>query len=159
MKKQLLMVGLLSILIGHSAIAMEANRIDLTQTNLDLGKLPHNPRFEGDLSTVFQQSHVETLYLDNRGLEHLPPTIGNLSKLTKLVLSNNKLTTIPHTISNLTRLQILTLSNNSLEDNSFPIAAFIALQSLQELDLRGNNFTSAKQQEIKDALPGVNVQF
>jgi len=55
------------------------------------------------------------LDLNNRGLEALPESIGELKALTKLDVGGNQLTKLPATIGNLTALKKLYVNHNQLQ--------------------------------------------
>lgn len=58
--------------------------------------------------------NLDTLYLDNWELTHLPDSIGKLSQLTTLDVSFNQLTHLPDSIGNLTNLRRLNIHDNPL---------------------------------------------
>jgi internalin A len=75
------------------------------------------------------------LWLDNLGLTHLPPEIGQLTALGHLVLHNNQLTTLPPEMGQLTALTYLYLHNNHLATLPPEIGQLTALTTLY---LHGN---------------------
>ncbi|OBX47721.1 leucine-rich repeat domain-containing protein [Moraxella nonliquefaciens] len=58
--------------------------------------------------------NLDTLYLNDLKLTHLPDSIGNLSQLTKLDVRCNQLTHLPDSIGNLTNLRELNIHDNPL---------------------------------------------
>lgn len=57
---------------------------------------------------------LQQLYLGGNRLRDIPPTIGQLSKLTSLTLCDNRLENIPSSIAQLQLLESLMLHNNRL---------------------------------------------
>ena len=57
-----------------------------------------------------------TLDLSGKGLECLPPEIGNLTSLTELNLESNDLTELPPEIKKLVDRGVVRLSGNPLKD-------------------------------------------
>ncbi|KAG5462494.1 MAG: hypothetical protein BJ554DRAFT_4902, partial [Olpidium bornovanus] len=75
------------------------------------------------------------LDVSHNNLLHLPPNIGDLSKLVELRLADNRLVSLPPSIRQLSRLQLLSVARNELK--SLP-AEVGALERLVELDITGN---------------------
>ena len=87
------------------------------------------------------------LDLEGRGLSHLPPQIGLLSKLTLLNLKGNNLERLPPELANLTHLQQFYLDDN-------PLAECPDLTSFKELcEVKLNRTTLATFPRDLDALP------
>jgi Leucine-rich repeat (LRR) protein len=61
---------------------------------------------------VFNLTSLETLILDNCGLETLSEAIGQLDKLIQLTLTLNQLKSLPQTISQLKNLHSFDVNNN-----------------------------------------------
>jgi internalin A len=85
-----------------------------------------------------KQSEQTKLDLLSKGIEELPPEIGQLTDLTSLDLSFNNLTTLPESISQLTNLTSLNISFNNLTTLPESISQSTNLTSL---DLSFNNLT------------------
>jgi internalin A len=89
----------------------------------------------------------EELDLSGKGIEVLPPSIGNLKNLKRLVLGKfdteqkkwigNNLNSLPVEISKLTNLESLVLSNNKI--SNFPSEMLWGLNNLKALDVSCNN--------------------
>ncbi|ETR67743.1 MAG: hypothetical protein OMM_11269, partial [Candidatus Magnetoglobus multicellularis str. Araruama] len=63
---------------------------------------------------ICDDSHITALFLNETGLERLPPEIGQLTQITRLDLSENKLEELPETIGSLINLTELNLYMNRL---------------------------------------------
>ncbi|KAG5459513.1 MAG: hypothetical protein BJ554DRAFT_75, partial [Olpidium bornovanus] len=75
------------------------------------------------------------LDVSHNNLLHLPPNIGDLSKVVELRLADNRLVSLPPSIRQLSRLQVLSVARNELK--SLP-AEVGALERLVDLDIAGN---------------------
>jgi leucine-rich repeat protein SHOC2 len=82
-----------------------------------------------------QLENLEILNLAYHKLEHLPPSIGNLSKLKQLRLNDNSLKDLSFDFSQMQQLEVLNLSDNKLK--KLPQSLGEA-KSLKELDLSDN---------------------
>ena len=87
-------------------------------------------RTDAGIVKVRYEKHLYHLYLINRQMTELLPSIKRFSKLTKLGLQCNKLTFIPSAIRALKKLVYLSLNDNQIIDVSY-IATFSQLQNLQ----------------------------
>jgi Leucine-rich repeat (LRR) protein len=102
---------------------------------------------------------MNILTITNSGLESLPESIGNLTRLNTLSLNGNHLTTLPSSIGNLARLKTLQINNNrlttlpdtcrelmnlvtiELNNNQLTTLPPIELPLLKKLDLSHNRIT------------------
>ncbi|XP_064458333.1 CCR4-NOT transcription complex subunit 6-like isoform X3 [Ornithodoros turicata] len=105
------------------------------------GKKSHWPELEitgiiRNLSpSLWQLSHLTSLYLNDNSLSRLPPGIGRLVGLTHLDLSCNKLRSLPAELGDLVMLRELLLSHNCLRVLPYEIGK---LFRLHVLGLKGN---------------------
>jgi Leucine-rich repeat (LRR) protein len=102
-------------------------------------------------------NNLQILYLYDNQLTELPATLFNgLNNLQLLYLYDNQLTELPATLFNgLNNLQALLLNNNQLME--LPATLFNGLNNLQYLSLSNNQLTDAKREQIRNALPGVDI--
>lgn len=92
-----------------------------------------------DISGIEIFTELESLYISNNQITHLPDEIGTLSKLTALIAGSNALTSLPDSIGNLTNLKTLYLDNNAI--SSLPVSMG-NLNKLTDLILTSNQLTS-----------------
>ncbi len=102
---------------------------------------------------------LQGLFLGNNQLSILPAGIFNgLATLQQLYLNNNQLSTLPTGIFNgLATLKWLFLGNNQL--SILPEGIFNGLAELQRLNFNGNQLSDGNKKELRDALPGVNIEL
>lgn len=131
----------LLILTGFIIFSLQAQNNDrnTVKSILNVNKLS----WDIDARTTYEGDRIVTLNLDNnditdRGIIHLIPELGNLTKLRVLTVNDNGLTSLPLEIFNCTNLVILELKNNNL--SSIP-NGISKLTRLKELDLRNNELT------------------
>ncbi len=132
-------------------------------------------------SVLGDWQNLEQLSLRNCGMNVIPVEIGQLKKLTLLDMEGNHITFLPTEIGALTQLEALDLSHNSLRTLPAHIGTLTALEelnlsdnpllhslpaeikllkNLQELDLRGGNFTPTEKNRIRRLVPkGCEVFF
>lgn len=79
--------------------------------------------------------NLETLSLGNNSITALPPSLGQLSKLTSLDVEANELSTLPGELAQLTRLKVLNAQTNHF--GSVPAVVF-SIVSLEDLRLGEN---------------------
>ncbi|KAE9462815.1 hypothetical protein C3L33_05276, partial [Rhododendron williamsianum] len=99
--------------------------LNLAQTNLS--NLPDG---------ICNLTCLKDLSLEGNNVSILPSGIGRLTSLEILLLSRNSLCTLPDTIGKLSCLKFLWVGNNKLSHLPSEIGD---LDSLEELDLAGNN--------------------
>ncbi len=92
------------------------------------------------------------LYLGGNRLHHIPPEIGDLSKLSALVLCGNQLQFLPHQLNKLSNLRSLLLHDNQLQ--TLPPGT-VQLSNLEELSLRNNPLVLRFVKEWYDAVPSL----
>ena len=68
-------------------------------------------KFSNLLDSIFTQSNLRVISINNYGLNHLPPEIENLKELKEFDLRFNYLNRLPVELENLTKLKILDLRN------------------------------------------------
>lgn len=85
--------------------------------------------------SLWNMTHLTTLYLNDNCLTRLPPDIGRLTQLRHLDLSSNKLRCLPREIGELILLEELLLNDNQLR--SLPLEMG-KLFHLRKLGLKGN---------------------
>jgi len=85
--------------------------------------------------SLWQLSHLTSLYLNNNNLMRIPPDISRLEHLTFLDLSYNKLRSLPAELGDLANLRELLLSHNYLRVLPYELGK---LFQLQNLGLKGN---------------------
>jgi hypothetical protein len=86
-----------------------------------------------DLVVYYAASH--SLIIDEKNLESVPDSIGNLVRLETLLLTSNRLSTLPASIGNLVNLKVLRLYDNKI--TTVP-ESMCKLRHLKELDLLVN---------------------
>lgn len=128
------------------------------------------PKFQGDLSGVFNLSALENLKIletpqkkillplghvsskikfltiKNCGLESLPEEFSILSDLTELNLSGNSLSTLPHSFVDLKKLKRLNLDSNQFEQ--FP-NLIKNMPTLGHLSIDHNKFSEEEKFRIQ----------
>jgi len=85
--------------------------------------------------SLWQLSHLTSLYLNNNNLMRIPPDISRLENLSFLDLSYNKLRSLPAELGDLANLRELFLSHNYLRVLPYELGK---LFQLQNLGLKGN---------------------
>jgi Leucine-rich repeat (LRR) protein len=87
---------------------------------------------------------LKELWINNNGLERLPPSFAQLTRLETLYAHRNKFKYIPEVILSMERLQVLGLRENRIKTLHVPPSAAAApvTQSLVELDLSDNRLTT-----------------
>lgn len=151
------------LLHNNELIALQADTFNsltsLTALALNDNKLNSLPPLIFDNLT---QLRYLQLYVNE--LTDLSPEIfANLKLLESLDLSKNMLKRLPlHIFDNFKQLNYLYLDNNLLDDSLDP-SIFFPLASLEALYLRGNNFSKAKKEELREqlskALPEATIYF
>jgi Leucine-rich repeat (LRR) protein len=76
-----------------------------------------NLDIQQDIEILSKLPKLKILYLDNDGIEKLPPNIKKLSHLETLSLRNNLLRVVPPQVKGLKNLKYLDLNNNHLPTN------------------------------------------
>lgn len=106
-----------------------------------------------------QFKNLESLTLENNNITQLPSSLfKDLTQLKVLFLNNNALTQLAaDTFDGLTNLEILWIKNNKLTYLN-PLL-FKQLKKLKDIDLTGNLLTKENINEIKAALPHVDIKF
>lgn len=89
--------------------------------------------------SLWNMTHLTTLYLNNNCLTRLPPDIGRLTQLRRLDLSSNNLRALPREIGELILLEELLLNDNQLRTLPYEMGK---LFHLKRLGLKGNNISS-----------------
>lgn len=107
--------------------------------NLDLGGHP-----PGSLPVITANfPHVRGLYLDELGLDSVPPLFLNrFPNLRTLDLSSNRLTALPGALASFPSLTSLFLSENALLDAPGLLGPVRSLARLRTLDLQSNELTN-----------------
>ena len=85
--------------------------------------------------SLWNMTHLTTLYLNDNCLTRLPPDIGRLTHLRRLDLSSNKLRALPREIGELILLEELLLNDNQLRTLPYEMGK---LFHLKRLGLKGN---------------------
>lgn len=85
--------------------------------------------------SLWNMTHLTSLYLNDNCITRLPPEIGKLTELRHLDLSSNKLRVLPREIGELVHLEELLLNDNQLR--SLPLEMG-KLFHLRRLGLKGN---------------------
>ena len=78
--------------------------------------------------SLWQLSHLTSLYLNNNNLMRIPPDISRLENLTFLDLSYNKLRSLPAELGDLANLRELLLSHNYLRVLPYELGKLFQLQ-------------------------------
>uniref|UniRef100_A0A182NPE7 Disease resistance R13L4/SHOC-2-like LRR domain-containing protein n=1 Tax=Anopheles dirus TaxID=7168 RepID=A0A182NPE7_9DIPT len=73
---------------------------------------------------------LETLDLSENALRHLPPTLGQLRRLSKLLLNGNYLHQLPSEIGHLHKLEVLDVRKNRLTSVPIQLSRCAALEDL-----------------------------
>lgn len=109
----------------------------LTELDLTNPKLDFIPPEIGQFKylKVLALGNTEQTPVERSPLKNLPPTIGNLSQLTKLSIRGTQLNKLPKELNQLVKLQTLDLSKNEL--SSIPSEIF-NLSALQKLSFNEN---------------------
>ena len=102
-------------------------------------------------------NNLREIYLYDNQLTQLPATLFNgLNNLQEVLLSNNQLTELLATLFNgLNNLQALLLNNNQLME--LPAMIFNGFNNLRVLILFNNQLTDENKEQLRNALPGVNI--
>jgi len=103
---------------------------------IDLVKVKKELKYK---DSIYKLYNASTLYLNEKGINTIPPEIGKLINLQTIYLNKNNITTIPPEIGNLKRLERLDLSKNKITSIPPEIGK---LSQLQELLLYNNQITS-----------------
>lgn len=119
----------------------------LTSLQSSIGNLSHliefnlrnNKRLETLPGSLGQLSKLKKLNLYQCNLSALPENIGNLSSLEWLRVPGNQLTSLPESLSNLSNLERLDIENNQLEALPESIGS---LQNLRKLIVYKNKLKS-----------------
>jgi internalin A len=90
------------------------------------------------VSELRAAKHARTLDLSSRGLDQLPPEIGELKKLQWLNLNGNRLTDLPEEVTKLANLEGLGLEGNQLSTLPTGLGKLV---NLRELRLEGNRLS------------------
>ncbi len=99
------------------------------------------PHFKGEVSldmALENPEKTEILFLNSRGLDKVPDSIGRLKKLRVLHLGHNRLTELPESIGELKNLRWLNIEGNRLKILPPEI---VKLESLEELNVRYNRIS------------------
>lgn len=89
--------------------------------------------------SLWNMTHLTSLFLNNNCLTRIPPEIGKLTQLRQLDLSSNKLRGLPREIGDLIHLEELLLNDNSLRSLPLELGK---LFHLRRLGLKGNSSLS-----------------
>lgn len=92
------------------------------------------------------------LYLGGNRLQHVPPELGQLHKLSALVLCDNQLQSLPSQLTQLSHLRSLRLHDNQLQTLPKDLVQLVALE---ELSLRGNPLVYRFVREWVDSVPSL----
>lgn len=85
--------------------------------------------------SLWNMTHLTSLYLDNNRLTRLPPDIGRLTHLRRLDLSSNRLRELPRELGELILLEELLLNDNQLRTLPYEMGR---LFHIKRLNLKGN---------------------
>ncbi|HZY82241.1 MAG TPA: leucine-rich repeat domain-containing protein [Cyclobacteriaceae bacterium] len=124
-----------------------------------LSKLKRLSVIESALETVpaeiGQLTDLEFLALNGNAILSLPSSIGNLKKVSSLVADKNKITEIPSTIGDMSFLRTLELNGNQL--TALPTAEIKRLTRLLYLSVGNNQIPKAQVDELKVAMPALQI--
>ena len=87
-------------------------------------------------------------------METVHPAIGQLENLKHLILNQNDLKTLPAEIAHCEELEYIDLWSNEI--SGLP-KSMTTMVSLKEVDLRVIQFTPIEMEQIKEALPNVQI--
>lgn len=85
--------------------------------------------------SLWNMTHLTTLYLNDNCISRLPPDIGRLTQLRRLDLSSNKLRVLPRELGELILLEELLLNDNQLRTLPYELGK---LFHLRKLNLKNN---------------------
>ena len=152
----------ISNLVSLESLYVEKNHLTSIPENIgDLQNLQQLYLNDNQLATLpesitrLQNLTVLTLYKNQ--LTSIPENIGNLRNLESLILNNNQLTTIPESIGNLKDPYWIDLRNNKL--TSLPESFKNLKETLNILELKGNNFSEEEKAKIEGWFPDIQIEW
>lgn len=140
--------------------------LDLSGNRLE--KLPLEFKYLNRLEVLYLQNnqlkditnmrHPRLMYLDLSGndIEKIPNSLLSSKKLKYLNLSGNKLTTLPKSLNRLKLLEVLDLSNNQIRE--LPECIY-KMKNLKVLKLNGNPLSDANLNQLRRAMPLLEIEF
>lgn len=109
-----------------------------------------------DLPENFVFKNLAVVNLTKNKFEVFPTALCKNTGLTQLLMGKNKISELPECIGNLSELVILDVWFNTV---SVIPASIVNLKKLRSFDLRGMNYSDEFQQEWREKLPWVKLEF
>lgn len=99
--------------------------------------------------------NLEWLSINSMNLKEIPDSFGALESLRTFKASQNDITSIPESFGNLPKIVEVDLSYNSI--SHFPVTMPNLSDTLNDLTIRGNNYSEEELNSLKQMLPSTRI--